>query len=350
MNKSILLGFLILVAACNQRNNDLLLFELVKTADDKLDITFRGEGETVEFRMLEGLHKTLIKNSEGVFKGQLKIQNLDDCIFSYHFLVQRQDQSGKLVDEEIKQKTDGEDQFYLWVGKKRKLPMKQSAELMGNLIARNFYSASLSDNRQLTIYSPKAEKSDIPIIYFTDGQVVEYYAPYIDWLISEEIVLPIKLVGVHSSKIVRYAEYVNQGRAEMEFSKHKSFFLEEVLEEIESNIKEWKGKRYIYGFSNGAAFCMYAGINHPEIFEEVVAFSTSGYKAGYNGQNEFEYDSYPKFYLGEGKYESFKDNQISMSTLKYNNIDVEFKEFGSGHDYNVWRIEFIEYLKNRFGA
>lgn len=350
MNRSILLGFLILVGACSQRNEDLLLFQLVKAADDKLDITFRGEGETVEFRMLEGLHKNLSKNSEGVFKGQLNIQNLDNCIFSYDFSIQRQDQSGVLVYEEIKPNPDGEDQFYLWVGKKRKLPMKQSTELMGNLNTRDFYSTSLSENRKLTIYSPKDEKSNIPIIYLTDGQVVEYYAPYIDWLISEQIIMPIKLVGVHSSKIIRYAEYVNHGLSEIEFSKHKCFFLEEVLEEIEGDIKEWTGKRYIYGFSNGAAFCMYAGINHPEIFEEVVAFSTGGYKAGYNGQNEFKYQSYPKFYLGQGKYESFKDNQISMSSLKFNNIDVEFKEFGSGHDYNVWRIEFIEYLKNRFGA
>jgi enterochelin esterase-like enzyme len=350
MNRAIILGFLLCFGACVQQNEDESLFQLIKSDENTLEIIYRGEGEAVEFYMLEGLHQTLSKNDQGTFKGKLTIQDLDNGIFSYYFVVKRKDQTGRMVEHKIKPNQDGEDQFYLWVGKKRTLPLKQPSGLVGNLNTRDFYSPSLSANRQLTIYSPKGEKSNIPIIYLTDGQVVEYYAPYIDKLISEDIILPIKLVGVHSSKMVRYAEYVNHGRGELEFTKHNSFLLKEVLEDIESNIKEWAGKRYIYGFSNGAAFCMYAGINYPDVFEEVVAFSTGGYKAGYNDQNEFEHQSYPKFYLGEGKYENFKDNQISISALINNNIEVEFKEFSSGHDYNVWRIEFIEYLKNRFGT
>ena len=31
-----------------------------------------------------------------------------------------------------------------------------------------------------------------------------------------------------------------------------------------------------------------------------------------------------------------------------NDIQVEFKEFVAGHDYNVWRIEFLDYLESRF--
>jgi len=34
--------------------------------------------------------------------------------------------------------------------------------------------------------------------------------------------------------------------------------------------------------------------------------------------------------------------------MKDNNLDVEFKEFISGHDFYVWRIEFVEYLENNF--
>jgi len=350
MNKAILIGILLCVGACAQKNQDLLLFQLTKVTDDTLEIIYRGEGEAVEFRMLEGLSQTLSKNSQGVFQGQLKIQDLDNVIFSYYFVIQNREQSGKLIEEEIKPNQDDEDQFYLWVGKKRSAPMPESAELDGNLKTIDFYSDSIGAKRKVTVYSPRKEDENVPIIYLTDGRVVNDYAPYIDWLISKEIIVPVKLVGVHSSKAKRYAEYVNDGQGAMDFSKHESFFVKEILEEIESQIKDWKGNRYIYGFSNSAAFCMYAGINYPKVFKEVIAFSTWGYMAGYTDRNEFKYSSYPKFYLGAGKYESSNHSQISMSTLKRQNIDVEFKEFGSGHDYNVWRIEFMEYLKIRFGT
>ncbi len=54
--------------------------------------------------------------------------------------------------------------------------------------------------------------------------------------------------------------------------------------------------------------------------------------------------------MGAGRYEEgiFNDNRNFVQKLKANKINVEFKEFVSGHDYNVWRIEFLEYLEKRF--
>ncbi len=65
---------------------------------------------------------------------------------------------------------------------------------------------------------------------------------------------------------------------------------------------------------------------------------------------KFEFDEYPKFYMGAGRYEEsiFKGNIEFLAVMKDNDIKVNFKEFVSGHDYNVWRIEFLEYLESRF--
>ena len=62
----------------------------------------------------------------------------------------------------------------------------------------------------------------------------------------------------------------------------------------------------------------------------------------------FEHEKYPKFYLGAGRYESsiFEDNVAFVKKMKQEGISVAFKVFISGHDYNVWRIEFLEYLEN----
>jgi enterochelin esterase-like enzyme len=116
-------------------------------------------------------------------------------------------------------------------------------------------------------------------------------------------------------------------------------------------LPNWKGKRYIYGFSNGGAFCMHAGINHPDLFEEIIAFSTADYITEFLRPIEFHFEKYPKFYMGAGRYEEsiFKENTKFVPKLKSKNIQVEFKEFISGHDYNVWKFEFLTYLKKRFG-
>ena len=65
---------------------------------------------------------------------------------------------------------------------------------------------------------------------------------------------------------------------------------------------------------------------------------------------DFKFEDYPRFYLGAGRYEEsiFKDNLEFLEVMKNNDIQVDFKEFISGHDYNVWKIEFLEYLETRF--
>lgn len=123
------------------------------------------------------------------------------------------------------------------------------------------------------------------------------------------------------------------------------------MKDIESELPNWKGKRFLYGVSNGAAFCMHAGISHPKIFEEIIAFSPADYISEIMKPIEFSYEKYPKFYMGAGRYEEriFRDNIKFVPKLKAEKIDVEFKEFVSGHDYNVWKFEFLNYIEQRFG-
>lgn len=349
MNKLMLsLSFaFLLLTSCKPGTENLSWHEL-KSRGDKLEITYKGEGEVVQFKMLEGLQQILKKNSKGVFKGQLEIPDLDNSIFSYALIIHKKDSTGKMIEIEYKPKEEGETHF-LWVGNNRNISFSKVTQVKGTLKTVELNSMFLGENRKLTIYAPKYENEDIPLIYLTDGSVVEYYAPYIDQLISEDKIIPVKLVGIHSSPKNRYKEYVDDGNAKEEFRKHENFFYLEVLEEVEKEMVTWKGKRYIYGFSNGAAFCMHAGINHPEKFEEVIAFSTAGYSSEILKPNAFKFQFYPKFYLGTGRYENFTSNRIFTPKLKSQNIDVNFKEFISGHDYYVWKFEFLEYVKKRFG-
>lgn len=240
---------------------------------------------------------------------------------------------------------DSDRQRFYWMGKNRKIDYNKSASLEGKVVEDSVESIYLWESRGVTIYYPLAISDNTPIIYFTDGSVVADYAPYVDELIKKKEIAPVILIGVHSSTENRYQEYVNHGIDNELFIKHESFFYEEVLPKYEQ--ENWKGKRYLYGFSNGAAFGMYNGINHPAKFEKIIAYSTADYVSEMISPIEFKFDEYPVFIMGAGRYEEsiFNDNTAFVEKMKANNIDVELKELISGHDSFVWKMEFLKFLE-----
>ena len=335
----------------------------IKTVSDSLSIVYKGEADVVQFKMIEGLHQILRRDSiTGNFEGDLVIPNINNAVFTYEIISHKQDTNRKMV--EIKPRSDmiylnnikavQKDHRFLWVGNNRIKDYQQSKTLTGSLRTNFIKSQFLNKERKITTYTPKNTNSDIPIIYFTDGGVVNRYAPYVDYLININRITPIKLVGIHPSLSSRYEEYIKGSLKNEIFDNHNQFVLNEVLESSEKEISKWAGKRYMYGFSNGAAYCMFSGINNPNMFEEIVAFSTTGYISAIAQKTnpiKFELTEYPNFYIGAGKYETniFNDNLEFIKMMKKKDIQFNFKKFTAGHDYNTWLYEFLEYLEIRFG-
>ena len=44
----------------------------------------------------------------------------------------------------------------------------------------------------------------------------------------------------------------------------------------------------------------------------------------------------------------FAGNILKVDSFLNHQIDVDFMEFVSGHDFNVWVYEFMEYLRSAF--
>ncbi len=341
----ITLTIITLLVSCNNKHEEISGHELVSKGDI-LKIEYRGKGDVVEFKMFEGLNKILKQTKTGVFEGEIEIPDLENGIFSYEIIVHQKDSTGKKV--EISYQPNNEERHFRWIGKKRMVLFSKAKNLKGEIKSIPINSNYLNEIRKLTIYYPAYISDKTPIIYLTDGSVVNSYAEYVDELITKKKIVPLILVGVHSSNENRYQEYVNNGIENNFFGKHEKFFFKEVIPKIENELNNWNGKRYMYGFSNGAAFCMYSGINHPEYFEEIIAFSTADYISEFIRPFEFRFQNYPKFYMGAGSYEEhiFQNNTRFIEKLKTKGIDVQFKEFVSGHDYYVWQIEFLEYLRS----
>lgn len=348
MKKAIIFLSILTMVAC-QQNRAKLSGHQLESNGDQLTIKYGGEGDVVQFKMFEGLHQILKKNDAGIFEGQLTIPDLDDGIFTYDILVHKKDANGKMINLEYTSGIEDEPSF-LWIGKNRNVEYTKAVDLEGKLTTKDWASTYLEESRKVSIYTPKQVDANTPIIYMTDGSNVDYYAPYIDTLISEEKIRPIKLVGVHSSRNHRYDEYVFTAENQDYFNKHQDFFFKEVMTDIEKEINGWQGQRYLYGVSNGAAFCLHVGLHHPDKFAEIIAFSTTGYISGFYAPLQFNFQKYPKFYMGAGKYEEsiFNDNLALLPKMKEQQIDLEFKTFIAGHDYSAWKIEFFEYLEKRF--
>jgi enterochelin esterase-like enzyme len=315
---------------------------------DVLTVNYYGEGDIVTFKMYDGLQQILKKKNEYKFEGQLTIPQLESGIFSYSILVQKEDSLKKM--KEIKYLPTNDEKYFKWIGNKRNVSFTKSVDLLGDLNEITIESKFLGEDRNISIYTPPVITDQTPIFYMTDGSVVKTYAQYVDQLIADNRMSPIIMVGIHCSTNNRFFEYVNFGIEQEIFDNHERFFFEEVMQYVEKNIKNLSGKRYLYGFSNGAAFCIYLGIYYPEKFESVVAFSTVGYISGFVKPIEFQFDDYPEFYIYVGRYEdrAYRTNKGFVKKLREKEINVTFKEFVSGHDYNVWEIEFLEFLLMKF--
>jgi enterochelin esterase family protein len=344
-----LLFVLVCGLACQQGQVATTPSHLLECQNNKtLVVRYEGEGDVVQFKMFEGLQQLLTKVSPGVFEASIEVPGCDDALFSYQIIVHKIGKDGKMG-----QLSYGvSDQNYgqlLWQGKNRSSPHLPNDTLAGRLVDTLVFSAALQAERGVSVYWPKSQDSSTPIVYCTDGTMVQGYAGYVNRLITEGKIKPVILVGVYASDTHRYEEYVASSEEPSYFAKHERFFCEEIIPDFEAGIPGWHGNRYLYGFSNGAAFVMYAGIYKPDIFKAIIAYSTADYISEFGHGIDFNSEKeYPRFYMGAGKYEEgiFKDNMRFVQKMKDNGIALDFKEYISGHDFQVWREEFLLFLEN----
>jgi enterochelin esterase-like enzyme len=344
--------FLLFVLVCGsacQQNRAAAPSHLLECKDNKtLVVRYEGEGDVVQFKMFEGLQQLLTKISPGVFEAAIEVPGCDDALFSYQIIVHQTEKDGRMVQLPYGVSDQLHGQLF-WHGKNRSSPHLPNDKLEGKLVDTLVFSPALQANRGVSIYWPQSHDSGTPIVYCTDGTMVHGYAGYVDRLIMEGKIKPVIMVGVHSSDTHRHEEYVASSEEPSYFTKHERFFREEIIPNFEAGISGWHGNRYLYGFSNGAAFCMYEGIIKPKLFKSIIAYSTADYISEFGHSIDFNPAiKYPRFYMGAGRYEAgiFKDSQRFVKKMREHGVAVDFKEFVSGHDFQVWREEFLDWLKN----
>lgn len=362
--------------SCKNKSGTIKTDYKIWSENETLKIEVVSDADNVTFKMFQGLCINLEKVSRNKFFASKNINGIDSAIFQYSIITKKRDKDSLIS---IIYDKDSLDNLLFWKGKFAKDFTEYNEILNGNLIDTIVESRYLSESRKLSIFLPENYKNDttIPFFFITDGIVVNYYAKYVDYLITSEIIKPVIMVGVHSNDnlaimdstnnnpkyikhfatventdyeiILRPFEYVKDGSDTERYTNHQKFFLEEVVSFVETTfeVKTEKAYRYLYGFSNGAAFCVETGLSYPDFANEIVAFSTAFLVTK---NINFYKSNFPSFYLLSGLYERSinLENEFILKKMKKHNINCTMKNLVCGHDSYVWRIEFLKYLCEKF--
>jgi len=145
-----------------------------------------------------------------------------------------------------------------------------------HVILDSIYSKNLEQYRSFYVYLPPkySKKVKYPVVYATDGQILSDSLCFdrMDSLIEHKIIKPFIMVCVFSNEkkvendFLEYRNYEylksysNSKRIDNKhlFNAHLKFFVEELLKFTEEkySISTKFEERSMYGFSNGAAFCL----------------------------------------------------------------------------------------------
>lgn len=308
---------------------------------DGENLSFFYEGAADEVRLCCGIQEALhqVRGSD-IWLLTVHIPDLAYAIISYRFAAFK---NGKPV---------GGVSFntHTWRGPLASLPGRQVQHLQGTIKHYSLPSGALKETRDLTVYLPPGYQTGqtYPVIYMADGQSTEDMAYVLEPWLADRTLPPMLLVGVHSPQgqstsvpiDLRAQEYLPNINTER-FAAHEQFFTEMVRLWSEQTLGASTDRlqRAVFGFSNGAVFAIAMGLNHPDIYGHVLAFS-----AGMEPQLRIRTAFNADYYLLSGKLETgFHANTKHIAqSLKQMGISTVFQDQVSGHDYVMWREAFAQ--------
>lgn len=244
-----------------------------------------------------------------------------------------------------------------WRGPDAPARPAQNDPLQGEIQHITIHSTALDAERPLTIYMPPGHDASQswPVVYLADGEFVEALAAEVDFLITEGQVPPLLLVGVNSAPYearatgdLRAAEYLDGWNLER-FAAHQEFFTQEVAAWAESTLgaSQNREERAVFGLSNGAAFAVSMGMQYPERFGHVMAFSYGWELDLQEPDARFPVD----YYLVAGTLEEhFHTTTLAFyERLQEAGIEAHFTERVANHDPLLWTDEFPGALRAIWG-
>ena len=247
-----------------------------------------------------------------------------------------------------------------WLSKRKDVPS-------GNVEKRQFKSALLKNEREISIYTPAGYSKDakpysLAVIFDGERYVDDNFVPaptILDNLIADKRIPPIVAILISNAPGDARSRELTCNR---EFS---NFLTSEVLPWVHGmyNVTANPRQTVVGGSSYGGEAATCAAFHHPEAFGNVLSQSGSYWWTPPKSDNPLDFDpnaepnyvakqfiASPKlpirFYMDAGSEELSAvrivqglliTNQYLRDVLLAKGYDVHFQEFHGGHDYLSWR-------------
>jgi enterochelin esterase-like enzyme len=218
----------------------------------------------------------------------------------------------------------------------------------GSLFDTVFYSSFLGNSRHVKVYTPpdySTGQKEYPVVLFHDG--LDYLTlgdaqNVLDYLIGNELIDPV--IGVFVPAVNRNEEY--HGNLKEEYT---DFIISEVMVWVDLKYRTLDGPhfRVTAGSSDGGNISLWIGMNHPESFGKIAAYSSnviSEISSGFQNGQILELE----IYLDIGTYDisvlipmvhNFRD---IIEAKEYNYL---FYEWHEGHSWGNWRAHIDNALQ-----
>ncbi len=308
-------------------------------------VVFEGEAERVSAWLGGELLPLSPIPDSPLWHGTRRYDRLAEGLLSYSFAVTTEGKSHRT-------------ELHLWRGSEAPPPIGLADSLQGQIHTQAIDSDRLGGAREVSVYLPPtpSETTPPPVIYMADGASVEVYAKVLEPLIFADRIPATVIVGVHNGgylgehapdfsdydpeKDLRMAEYLPVLASE-HFPRHEEFFCEEVpiWAEDEFGVSDSSSQIAVLGHSNGGRFAATMGIDHPDHFGHVIAFSMG---AGESPSWDSPPDRKARFYLAAGTWEQryHSTTQDFHRALKEAGFHSTFSSRVASHDVTMWQEEF----------
>ena len=238
----------------------------------------------------------------------------------------------------------------------------------GILSQHFFRSAIIGDDRDIRVYTPPgydaARKEPYPVLYLFHGLTDETRAwvtagrenIIMDNLIAQQKVTPMIIVNTLGYGAPEMLDPSNTQGIDSYKEKNEKLFIESLLKEVIPMVDKLyntgKAKQYraVAGLSMGGGQALDAGLNHPDVFDYMGAFSPAvvllnpDYRKAFPKLDNTINNQLKLVWIAIGK-----DDFLLESVRKYKdwlkelNIRFDYKETDGVHSYQVWRRYLTEF-------
>jgi enterochelin esterase family protein len=236
-------------------------------------------------------------------------------------------------------------------------------------VHRHFYrSRIVGDSRDFYVYTPPAyqpqSKEKYPVLYLLHGYSDDATAWInvgranfiLDNLIAQGKAKPMIVVmplGYGNWQLINngWSGLSDTSVWDSSFDKFRESLLQELIPEVEKNYQVIKDKnaRAIAGLSMGGAQSLIFGLNAPEMFTWIGAYSTGGLRGSFDYRfpkvNKDINKQLHLLWIACGKKDGLiRINRDLVSWLKKKEIKCTWTETEGEHSFRVWRRYLAEFL------